>query len=471
MGEDLYTMAGTVKIPDNRKAEFNDSVLKLLYLGGIRKTEEMELGGKKITVVSRPMPDENGIVRFDYSIFEKYKRDINTYNMNTCELDTPDRGYQEVGVIMNAVMIMQEAYSEGSCYYMAGGKPGKVEAYAALIRDLIGADLTFPERSRMWEMLLFFHHTEEYKNVTDDDIWEAYPWGSCDFLSEHFMTIIHLEPRLSVPEKRFEGGKKDFAKAPKVSLLYYIYEKTALLVENGEGEKLMCYLKRLLDSEHKDRVALAAEDTVYGEIAEASLYLLPPLIVNVYAVASGQGFWETWDSMGIKGYSDVIVRKRDTDSPKDRSSLPLYKAIQREDEDEFLEYWDSQELKLSDKMKKCFQDWKERFEKIIPDKNFETEPFLAEILAELEEYGKCRLVDKSFVTDVLEHRDDSNYQKVLLLYKEILDKDQKYFPELTHRQAIRWIMRRSRAEFDYKEMAAFPSLLMNRKHRLEILGF
>ena len=122
-------------------------------------------------------------------------------------------------------------------------------------------------------------------------------------------------------------------------------------------------------------------------------------------------------------------------------------------------------------MKKSFQDWKERFEKIIPDKNFETEPFLAEILAELEEYGKCRLVDKAFVTDVLEHREDVNYQKALLLYKEIIDKDQKYFPELTHRQAIRWIMRRSRAEFDYKEMAAFPSLLMNRKHRFEILGF
>ena len=471
MGESLYTLAGTVNIPENRKAEFNDLILKLLYMGGIRKTEEMELGGKKFTVVSRPMPDEHGIVRFDYSIFEKYKRKTNTYNMNTCELDTPDRGYQEVGVVMNAVMIMQEAYSEGSCYYMAEGKPGKVEAYAALIRDLIGADLTFPGRSRMWDMLLFFHHTEEYKNITGNDIWKAYPWDYCDFLLEHLMAIVHFGPDLPVPEKRFEGGKKDFAEAPKVSLLYYLYEKTAQLVKDGESRTLKDYLKRLLDSERKDRVTLVAEDSVYGEIAEASLYLLPPLIVNVYAVASGQEFWETWDSMGIKGYSDIIVKEKETTSEKNEFFLPLYKAIQREDEDEFLEYWDSQELKLSDKMKKSFQDWKERFEKIIPDKNFETEPFLAEILAELEEYGKCRLVDKAFVTDVLEHREDVNYQKALLLYKEIIDKDQKYFPELTHRQAIRWIMRRSRAEFDYKEMAAFPSLLMNRKHRFEILGF
>ena len=43
MGNDLYTLAGTVNIPENRKAEFSDSILKLLYMGGIRKTEEMEL--------------------------------------------------------------------------------------------------------------------------------------------------------------------------------------------------------------------------------------------------------------------------------------------------------------------------------------------------------------------------------------------------------------------------------------------
>ena len=471
MGNDLYTLAGTVNIPENRKAEFSDSILKLLYMGGIRKTEEMELGGKKITVVGRPLPDERGIVRFDYSIFEKYKRNINTYNMNTCELDAPDRGYQEFGVVMNAVMIMQEAYSEGSCCYMAEGKPGRVNVYAALIKALIGVDLTFPGRSRMWDMLLFFHGTEENKNITGDDIWKAYPWDHCDIFSEHLMTILNLGPDLTVPEKKFEGRKKDFAEAPKVSLIYYIYEKTAQLVKNGESDKLKRYLKKLLDSERKDRVAFAAEDTVYGDIAEASLYLLPPLIVNVFARAIGQEFWETWDSMEIKGYSDVIARKGDIDSEKGGFSVPLYKVIQREDENEFIEYWDDQELKFTDKMKECFEDWKERFEKILPGKNFEMEPFLAEIFTELEEYRKCRLADKNFVTDVLEHKNDVNYQKALLLYKEIIDKDLEYFPELTHRQAIRWIMRESKDEFCYTEMAAFPSLLINRKHRFEILGF
>lgn len=471
MRNDLYTLAGTVNIPENRKAEFNDSVLKLLYMGGIRKIEEMELGGKKITVVSKPVPDENAIVQFDYSIFEKYKREANTYDMNTCKLDTPDRGYQEFGVIINAVMVMQEAYSEGSCYYMAEERPGKVDGYAALINALIGVDLKFPGRSRMWDMLLFFHNSEEYKNITEDDIWEACPWDYCDIFSEHLITIINLEPDFSEPKMRFEGEKADFAEAPKVSLIYYIYEKMVQLVKNGESEKLKRYLKRLLDSAREDRAASAAEDTVYGEIAEASLYLLPPLIVRAFTGATGQEFWETWDSMKIKGYSDVIVRTKNINSEKDRFSIPLYRIIQREDEDEFIEYWDSQELKLSDEMKECFEDWKKRFQKIVPNKNFEMEQLLAEIFAELEEYRNCRLVDKQFVLDCIVHKDDENYQKALLLYKEIIEEELEYLPELTHRQAIRWIMRECRNKFYYTEMAAFQSLIINHKHRLEILGF
>ena len=244
------------------------------------------------------------------------------------------------------------------------------------------------------------------------------------------------------------------------------------LVETGESETLKRYLKNLLDLERKDRAALAAEDTVYGEIAEASLYLLPPMIVNAFAMATGQKFWETWDSMGIKGYSDIMTEKKHkTDSGEEKDSIPFYEIIQREDEDEFIEYWGGQKLKLSDEMKECFEDWNERFEKIVPDKNFDMEQLLAEIFDELEEYGNCRMADKQFVLDCMEHKDDKNYQKALLLLKEIVEEDMEYFPELTRRQAIRWIMRECRNEFDYTEMAAFPSLIMNHKRRLEILGF
>ena len=90
MGDNLYKIAGNVMIPEEKREEFNRYILRILDKGGIRKTEEMRLGGRTVTVISRPVPDSQGIVSFDYSIFEKRKRETGTYNINTCQLLTPD---------------------------------------------------------------------------------------------------------------------------------------------------------------------------------------------------------------------------------------------------------------------------------------------------------------------------------------------------------------------------------------------
>lgn len=83
----------------------------------------------------------------------------------------------------------------------------------------------------------------------------------------------------------------------------------------------------------------------------------------------------------------------------------------------------------------------------------------------------CRLVDKAFITECTEHKNETDYKKALLLYREFMDEDTVYFPELTKKQAIRWMIRGSRCQFDYTAMGAFQSLLTNHKHRFEIFGF
>lgn len=39
MYENLYKMAGNVAIPEEKREEFNQHVLQILYKGGIRKTD------------------------------------------------------------------------------------------------------------------------------------------------------------------------------------------------------------------------------------------------------------------------------------------------------------------------------------------------------------------------------------------------------------------------------------------------
>lgn len=162
MQEGKYRIAGTVKIPEDKKAELNSYVMQILDRCGIRKTEYVELNGKRIMVVDKTVPDENGIVHFDYSIFEKKKREQGTYDMNTGELTTPDHGYSEFGVVMNMIMTLQEAYSEELCYLMVGDEPCYIGGYAVLIQTILGIKLDFPHRARMWDRLLFLKNMEEY---------------------------------------------------------------------------------------------------------------------------------------------------------------------------------------------------------------------------------------------------------------------------------------------------------------------
>lgn len=90
MDNNYYVLAGTVNVPEEKKEELNYYITELLYKGGIRKTEEIILDERKFTVVDRVCPNDNGILEFDYSIFEKKLRKCNNYNLDSCMLSTPD---------------------------------------------------------------------------------------------------------------------------------------------------------------------------------------------------------------------------------------------------------------------------------------------------------------------------------------------------------------------------------------------
>lgn len=118
--------------------------------------------------------------------------------------------------------------------------------------------------------------------------------------------------------------------------------------------------------------------------------------------------------------------------------------------------------------------WKKKYQE-IPDntvKEFQMEKELLYVIERLYSYQHFhRYVDKHFVVDFLHHKDDIPYKKAILLYRDILEKDVKFFPELTPEQAIQWCIK------DYVTMkeaivfCAYHSLLTNLKHRYEIFGF
>ena len=66
------------------------------------------------------------------------------------------------------------------------------------------------------------------------------------------------------------------------------------------------FLKMLLDSSLTDRMKSAEEQRNQGIIAELSLYLHPASIVRAFALLKDADFWDTWDSLQVNDYKEVL---------------------------------------------------------------------------------------------------------------------------------------------------------------------
>ena len=93
---------------------------------------------------------------------------------------------------------------------------------------------------------------------------------------------------------------------------------------------------------------------------------------------------------------------------------------------------------------------------------------LAASLSEMENYWNCRFVDKAFVIDFIEHKDDKNYQKFLMVLREYLDKDVSLFPELTPQQAKEWAITKYRNKYDLTLISCYTTLMANIAQRKRI---
>ena len=381
-----------------------------------------------------------------------------------------DPGYNEFGVVMNMIMVLQEAFTNGGCYFIKSGKLYDVEIYLLLIQGVLGEKVTLPGRIRMSEVYLFFRNSEEYKDITYTDLLEDYSdkYGRLDI--EQLLAVFEIEnKKIIIPEEGKISCRNEIKSANSCSRIEYAY-RVFRGIKETEKTAMKSFLAELLNADFAKRKELSARQDEKGIIAELSLYVLPVRLVFAYTQDVDLDFWETWDSLGTKGYSDITWEADSKDDESDFQKFPFYKAIQRKNEDEFLEFWDGGNLLLSQNMKECIRYWEEQMNDICVPSVISVENLLTNIITRLER-SYCRYVDEKFVAEFMEHGSEINYQKALILIQRLLDKEQEYFPELTGEQAEEWIIKDSRDNFDYIEISALVSLMTNKKQRNIIFGF
>ena len=459
MDDNRYWLAGKVNVPKEKKPEFNTYVMEILNRFGMRKRKEIDIAGEKVTVLEKPTPNENGIVSFDYSIFEKKNRDISTYNTNTCELYSVDRGANEYGLAMNCILALQESYSNGSCFFMEKRKPVEIYVYMCLLSNILNKKIHNNGREKIWDMLLLLRKTPDTDLPSEGDIFQfAFPFDYSRLDRFQLLSLLPVDD--TEPPKTDKEPITDRLQIPDATYIAqreYLYRIMAEEYQNNK-KILEDYLKELLTLTLPDLKKLAEAEDNLGIIAELSLHIPPAAVV--------------WDELVTeKSYTDIIEEDDKEEKLAEKwVKVPFNKIIFREDEDEFLEFWDGENLILSDEMKERIQMWKKLIDEQEDQPALQVKSYLGETLAYIEKEWQCRYIDEAFVKKILDHQDDTAWRRVLLVLRRIIDDGMELFPEMNREMAVLWL-KLNRMPFDATAIAAFCSLMENDVARQRVFGF
>ncbi|MCR5024107.1 MAG: hypothetical protein K6A90_07225 [Lachnospiraceae bacterium] len=467
--DNFFRLVGEVTIPENKKDEFNSYALELLDMCGLRKIKTVEIAGVETEVASHIAPNDKGIVEFDYSVFEKIKREISSYNMNTCELTVNKCGLNEFGYALMLLLILQESYSETECYLCLDKNIIVVNNNGLIIESILGNKLRFPYRADLWGKFLFFRKRSDELEVSSDNLLLNFPsfFERIDY--DQFLDVLFLkdedysESDLNVVEYK----REQFAEATGINRRKYLYSAFMTLLNNGD--KIEPFLEKLIKMSINERRKEAKDKSLKGDIAELSLCLSAQTLIRIYALAASLNFWDVWNRITSDGfYKD---HKRKIEKKDKRPKINFHDYIERDSEDEFIGIWKDRKLGLTKEMKTAMRQWRQVFQDISAPESFDMEQYLTDLISDIREYWDIRIVDEDFIEEFIEHRNNIDHQKAIMLIRSIVERYVDQFPELTRRQALDWVIAQGRTEFDSVELEAVIGIMTDHILREKTLGF
>lgn len=493
-----YEMIGQFTIPEDKRGELNSLVLKLLDVGGVRKLETVRIDGKRYKVTTIPKPDAKGIVRFNYSIFERKEFGENTYDTNTCQLvSSKDRDGNEFGFILNLIMTLQEMYST-TPYVMVSKykyddtyKVVDVDGYLEVLKELLHIKVRTKHREDFWELLKVVKSEPKTSNISYRDIENGCPFylyeEDREKWSMNFIIAIYCDEnkRFSVREECI-GGREDIQN-PEKNVNDYTFQLMKEQLEKYGQQEVDERIRRILGSCLEDRKALAQTDDNWGILAEVSVYRSWFTFFNSYRHALGAcDAWELWKRLGVECYKDYINLETEEKPSKKKVkeveaevTYPVYdifaRASGRESHDDFLELCqDIKQLKYSEVLEDAFEDWRKSFDSITDSQvvAMDVEHTLAKVLSQMKkDWGIDQVVSEAFVHEILEHMDSLDHRKLLLLLEEECKGEAMLYPELTVYQTRCWISGIFGKAKIITRIKGLVALMANTYMRDRILGF
>lgn len=128
------TFRGDMVISKEKLPEFTERVLTILRQGGMMGIERVELYGKRIALLTPPVPDETGKVVCRFNYFEDDGWDNICYNTKTGQFGSRDIAYLQFSEVVCTIYTLYEFYKAGAAY--KNGEPFERKPYIGWLNYL-----------------------------------------------------------------------------------------------------------------------------------------------------------------------------------------------------------------------------------------------------------------------------------------------------------------------------------------------
>lgn len=469
MNENKYYLEGTFSISDpEKKKEMNNLILEVLMKTGTCRMTTKKVNGKRVPVVAKAAPNKNGIVKFDYSIFEKKIRKGNYYDVNLCKLVIHDIGYNHFAVTMDLIMVILESYSETSCFYMCGDRLVNVTYLAEIIEELTGKILCFDRRARVFDTVAYLKQFKKYENF--EYSFYAFPLDYItDDQGQFLFYFCNFDKVIGPVEHDSEHDSKSDRDRRKAFECFELLKKNMeLKVEAKE------YITQLLDMTLDERKRESEREHALDYIARVSVHLPGAYLVKIYSEVYDENFFDVWYQIGKNGYWDVEESRNLSITRQFSNKHRLSDLYKMTSEDDFLGLWSDDEIILSEAMRSNLEEYKKKYDEIDIDviADYDTIAILMSCIDDLQTFwNKQKYIDKEMLDEFTLRKDDMRYKKAVFVLRALINDEIRMFSEFTEQQVREWILRRVNRNAFANKYWHYIDILSNKKRRYELLGF
>ncbi|MEE1038001.1 MAG: hypothetical protein U0K95_02455 [Eubacterium sp.] len=468
MGTFAY-YSGTVCIPEDKKQDFNENMLKLLQLGGMMQFDTVSLYNKKINLITPVELDKDGKCAFHFNYFEDDRWETAGFDCNTNVLWSGKIGSNEFNYVMCAGYILTELYSNDIGWACENRDILNYAGYIQWINFILDKDFSAKKRFSLWKFFeqYFLREMEDGKSVSDIE-----PNIIFDFIPVEYRIFMGGTELADIFYACYgtEEGIENISKGSYAEEIVNL-KKTLndFYLDNPEnGRDLIWQLITMPRNQRKE-----IKGKLYAELAQISLRIAARVFVYLSAEILGYNFFEKWAGVYDTAYSDEIplsyvsddiiqMRKEGIEASAGKAKTSAF--LRNDDyftfyntpeelknkenyyisDDDLMYWWDgSKKIELSEKMIEQIKKWHQDFlvlKEALPVEEvaeYNMIMRLMEVLDNAESFYQRIYAFNTMFYDFLEHSKDVNYIAAVKLLEKVVE-DNKEEGKIIEKTSISW---------------------------------